>query len=245
MNRNGMGLTVFLGILFWSQIAAAQVSKKLVPDKKRALQWKPDKGQYYFSHKLVYDYRNKADKTNGTLEIGLDPVTGAMCFRKESSFGKAGSYEFILAFPDGKYIYCGTEDGKKIRITELVSRLRPDKETQSQRQEDFATYCLPTGNSREDFGWPSVEYQLSYASSEAKDKVWLTQTPFAVYPLYGFELIEGAVSLPVSFDYMHLFGPNQLITELDSEDLKLKLIRIDADPFLALTRDYKEVKIAD
>ena len=246
MERSIIILLLLCGMLVMSQELAAQTNNKPIPDKKRALQWKPDQGQFYFSHKLVYEYRNKADKTSGMLDIWLDPVTGVMCFRKESSFGKtAESYDFILAFPDGKYIYCGTDEGKKIRITEHVGGVKPDKESQSQRQEDFAAYCLPTGNIREDFGWPSTEYTQSYATSEAKDKLWLTQTPFSVYPLYGLELTEGSAGLPVSFDYIDLLGPNQLVTELDSEDMKLKLIRIDAEPFLAVTRNYKEVKIAD
>lgn len=94
-----------------------------------------------------------------------------------------------------------------------------------------------------DAGFESMEYTLSYATSENKDKLWLANMPFNVYPLYGFELIEVAASLPVSVDYMYLLGTNQLISELDSKDLTLRLTGINPDPFLAVTRNYPEVKM--
>ncbi|WP_439557521.1 hypothetical protein [Dyadobacter sp.] len=227
------------------QNAIAQAPKKIPADKQRALQWKPEKGQYYFSHSFVFDYQNKGDKTSGKLKIYLDPVTGAMCFKKESSFGEGGkAFDFVIGFPDGKFIYCGTDDnGKKIRINELVKALKPDAEAKAEQKENFTTYCIPTGNKRVDFGLPSEEYDITYATSDNKDKVWLTQTPFSVYPLYGMEFAEQAVNLPVTFDYMHLLTGNQLVTELNSKDLMLKLVSLEKDPFLAVTKGYQEVKL--
>lgn len=237
-------LSVFLLILTMS-IAQAQVSGKIVPDKKRAAQWKPQLGQYYFSHKLVFEYQ--VDKEKGQMKIGLDPVTGALCFEKDNTYGNtAESFDFILAFPDGKYIYCGADDGgKKIKIVEIVKDLKPDAEREKDRQQDFADHLKPTGNVRNDFGWPSVEYLQTYETSENKDVIWLTETPFSVSHLYGFELLEGTASLPVSMDYSFLLGPHQLVTEIKSNDTKMKLISIDADPIIVNTKNYKEVKIAD
>ena len=236
---------VIFAVLFHSAVTVAQVTKKITPDKQRALQWKPEKGQYYFSHSIVLAYDNKAERTKGEIKIYLDPVSGAMCFRKESSFGQSDApYDFIIGFPDGRYIHCGTdESGKKFRTTEKVADVKPDLETQNQQKENFATYCSPTGNKRMDAGFESMEYTLSYATSENKDKLWLANMPFNVYPLYGFELIEVAASLPVSVDYMYLLGTNQLISELDSKDLTLRLTGINPDPFLAVTRNYPEVKM--
>ncbi|TDE13414.1 hypothetical protein E0F88_20005 [Dyadobacter psychrotolerans] len=236
---------LIFAVFVQSGLAVAQVAKKLIADKQRSIQWKPEKGQYYFSHSMVLNYENKTEKTKGAIKIYLDPISGAMCFRKESSFGQSGeAYDFILAFSDGRFIHCGTdENGKKIRTTEKVTDVKPDAETQNQQKENFETYCSPTGNKRTDAGFESVEYILSYATSENKDKLWLTTVPFNVNPLYGFELIEVAASLPVSLDYLYLLGLNQLISELDSKDLKLKLTGINADPFLALTRNYQEVKM--
>jgi hypothetical protein len=233
--------------LLVTQQLYAQVAKKIPADKQRALQWKPEKGQYYFSHSLVFDYQNKADKSSGKLKVYFDPVSGAMCFRKESSFGEGGkAFDFVIGFPDGKYIYCGAdENGKKIRITELVKALKPDAEAKAEQKENFSTYCIPTGNKRVDFGFESLEYDVTYATSDTKDKIWLTQTPFSVYPLYGMEFVEGAVSLPVTFDYMHLLTSNQLVTEMNSKDLVLKLVSLDKDPFLAVTKGYQEVKVND
>lgn len=229
------------------QLVKAQVVKKIPADKQRAVQWSPAKGQYYFSHALVFDFENKTEKTKGTVKIHVDPVTGAMCFQKESSFKLgAKSFDFIIGFPDGKYIYCGVdENGKKVKITEIQEALKLDAETKAQQKEDFTTYCIPTANTRQEFGLESQEYDLGYATSDAKDKIWLAKTPFSVYPLYGFELIEGAVSLPVSFDYMHLLASDQLLMEINSKDLVLKLTSFGRDPFLAVTKGYQELKVND
>lgn len=238
-----LSMLLFVG----AQFAHSQAVKKIPADKQRALQWSPAKGQYYFSHALVFDFENKAEKTKGTVKVHVDPVTGAMCFQKETSFKLgAKSFDFIIGFPDGKYIYCGAdENGKKVKITEMQDALKPDVETRAQQKEDFTTYCIPTGTTRQEFGLESQEYDLGYASSEVKDKIWLAKTPFSVYPLYGFELIEGAVSLPVSFDYMHLLASDQLLTELNSKDLVLKLTSFGRDPFLAVTKGYQELKVND
>ncbi|MCE6990487.1 hypothetical protein [Dyadobacter sp. CY323] len=242
MKRNFFYLVLLLGLIA-PQLLLAQTAKIPV-DKQRALQWKPERGQYYFSHAFVFDYQNKADKTSGTIKVYVDPVTGAMCFKKETSFGQGGKgFDFVIGFPDGRYIFCGEESGKKVRINEVVKELKPDAETKSQQKEDFATYCIPTGNKRVDFGLESLEYDLSYATSDRKDKIWLSQTPFSIYPLYGIEFVESAVSLPVTFDYMYLLGPNQLITEIDSKDLVLKLSSFGKDPFLAVTKGYMELKL--
>jgi hypothetical protein len=224
-----------------------QAPKKIPADKQRALQWKPEKGQYYFSHSLVFDYQNKAEKTSGSIKVYLDPVSGAMCFVKASSFGDGGkSFDFIIGFPDGRYIYCGSdEQGKKVRINEVVKEFKPDADTKTQQKEDFATYCVPTVNKRVDFGLASTEYDLTYATSGSKEKIWLTRTPFSVYPLYGLEFVEGAVSLPVSFDYMNLLPSDLLLTEINSKDLTLKLTSFGKDPFTANTKGYQLLKVND
>lgn len=245
--RSYLNLVIVLTMLLPATWASAQGVKKIAVDKQRAVQWKPAIGQYYFSHSLVFDYENKADKTKGTLKIHVDPVTGAMCFRKESSFGpKGNAYDFIIGFPDGKYIYCGADEkGKKIKVTELVKEFKPDAETKTQQKEDFITYCVPTGNKRQDFELESWEYDLSYATSDTKYKLWLTKTPFSIYALYGIEFVEAAVTLPVSFDYMYLFSSDALITELNAKDAVLKLTSFGRDPFTAITKGYQEIKVND
>jgi hypothetical protein len=205
---------------------------------------KTEKSQYNFSHALTYSYENKAKKTKGEIVIYVDPVTGTMCFKRDNSFGESGkAFDFILAFQDGRYVYYGAdESGKKFKMTEKVEEVKPDTETLKQQKEDFSTYCIPTGNVRKDFGMESTEYEMTYPTSEAKDKLWLTKTPFGINPLYGFDLIDGVASLPVSFDYTYIFNNHQLLTELDSKNLVLKLKNYGPNPFLAVTRGYTEAK---
>jgi hypothetical protein len=238
---SGLILTIFLTA---GQLSFGQAAKKLPVDSKRSANWKPEKGQYYFSHALTFEYQNKEEKTKGEIVVYLDPVSGAMCFRKETSFGNSGkSYDFIIGMPDGKYIYCGIDKtGKKIRSTEIIEEVKPDAEEKAQQKEDFDTYCIPTANKRVDFGWESQEYDLNYATSETKDKIWLTRVPFNTYPLYAFELIEATASLPVSFDFTHLFDPTQLLTEMNSEEAFIKLKSVEPNSFLANINVYEAIK---
>lgn len=239
--RNSFILIILF--LFQASWLHAQAVKRIVPDKQRALQWKPEKGQYYFSHSVVMAYENKQNKTKGQIKIHLDPVTGTMCFSKGNTF-KEDQFDFIIAFQDGRYTHFGTdENGKKIKRTEKIADVKPDAETQAQQKENFTTYCTATGNKRIDFGFESIEYDLSYATSEAKDKVWITTLPFNVYPIYGFELIEVPASLPVSLDYLYLLGPNQLISDINTNDIMLKLSGINPDPYTAIVKPYQEVKL--
>jgi hypothetical protein len=233
---------VFLVLLVSGSIAMAQAPKKTAASK--AASSKTEKSQYSFSHALTYSYENKTKKTKGEIVIYVDPATGTMCFKRENSFGDTGkTFDFILAFQDGKYVYYGAdESGVKFKMTEKVEELKPDAETITQQKEDFSTYCIPTGKVRKDFNMESVEYELSYPTSDAKDKLWLTKTPFGINPLYGFDLIDGVASLPVSFDYTHIFNNHQLLTELDSKDLILKLKSYEPNPFVAVTRGYAEAK---
>jgi len=247
MKVNLLYFLLFIVSLFGQNLLFAQAAKKIPADKQRSVQWKPEKGQYYFSHSLVYDYENKAKKSKGTIRIYLDPISGAMCFLKDSSFRQKGnSFDFIIGFPNGKYTYYGVDGaGKKIRISETISEVKPDAETQLQRKEDFATYCLPTANKRSAFGLESMEYNLGYATADTKDKIWLAKTPFSAYPVYGLEFVESAVSLPVSFDYMHLLDADRLITEFDSKDTFFKLVHFGRHPYTAVTKGYQESKLND
>ena len=247
MKSNLLYFLLFLILLFSQKLLFAQPVKKIPADKQRSVQWKPEKGQYYFSHALVYEYENKAEKTKGKIRIYLDPVSGAMCFLKDSSFRqKRNAFDFIIGFPNGKYTFYGMDDaGKKIRISETVSEVKPDAETQLQQKEDFATYCLPTANKRSEFGLESIEYNLGYATSDTKDKIWLAKTPFSVYPLYGLEFVESAVNLPVSFDYMHLLDADRLITEFSSANTFFRLIQFGRAPYTAVTKGYQESKQND
>ncbi|MCE7071626.1 hypothetical protein LZG74_15005 [Dyadobacter sp. CY327] len=244
MKRFFASLLIMCCALYYGAPVFAQVAKKIPADKQRAAQWQPAKGQYYFSHSLVYDYENKADQTKGTITIYLDPVSGGMCFKKENSFGKGGKdFDFVIGFPDGKYIFCGAdENGKKMRINEAVGALKPGPDTKAQAREDFSTYWAATGNKRDDFGFESLEYNVSFATSENKDTVWLAKTPFNVYPLYGLEFVESAVAMPISFDYMHLLEPNQLVAEINSKDTILKLKSFGRDPQTVSTKGYTVFK---
>ncbi len=220
--------------------AQTKAAKKPKTDAYRNAQWKPEKGKYYFSHALIYEYTRKRDDVKGELWIFIDPVTGTMCFQRESSFGDTDDMnEAILVLPDGKMIACGkTESGKKIREMFQNRSVKPEPDEVKFQQETFQEQCKPTGNKRTEFGWESQEYVLSYLKTNESSKLWLAEVPFDVYPLYAFDEWEGDAQLPVSFSYIYLLGPRQLVTELEDQYGSLKLISYEPNPFFLDLNQY-------
>lgn len=234
---------IFMGILCLcvNQIQA-QAPKKNI-DTYRQAQWKPENGKYYFSHALIYSYVNKVDSTKGQFWIFVDPVTGTMCFQKESSFGATDDMnEVILALPNGQVIACGkNEAGKSIRKTYQNPGVVLIPEDIKFQQDNFKALCVPTSRSRKEYGWESTEYVLSYLRTSDKTRLWLAQVPFSVYPLYAFDEWGGDAQLPVPLSYTYVIGSKQLITESDDAYLNLKLISYESNPyFLDLTKYSKE-----
>ncbi len=242
------GICLFLLFLLCNAIQVqSQSVTKVVADKKRATWWKPASGQYYFSHLMVFAYENKQDQKKGQVSIYLDPSTGALCFERDKTFGSTAKfYDYILVFPDGQVISCGIDEaGKKYKVKEKVVEFKPDPFMKDQQEQDFKSFCIPTGSSQEIFGWRTLEYQLTYPKSELSEVLWLAPVPFNVFPLYGFGLLEGTASLPVSFDFIDLIGPNQLITNYISNELSIKLVDIQLHALTINTAIYKELKLAD
>lgn len=231
-----------LGLLVGFAAAQAQTkpAKKPATDAYRNAQWEPEKGKYYFSHALIYEYTRKRDDVKGELWIYIDPVTGTMCFQRESSFGATDDMnEVILALPDGKMIACGkTESGKKIREAFQNHSVKPEPDEVKFQQQTFLEQCKPTGNKRNEFGWESEEYVLSYLKTNESTKLWLAEVPFSVYPLYAFDEWEGDAQLPVSFSYIYLLGPRQLVTESDDQYGSLKLVSYEPNPFFLDLNKY-------
>ncbi|GHB76698.1 hypothetical protein [Persicitalea jodogahamensis] len=224
-------------------IAQTKPAAKPATDAYRNAQWKPEKGKYYFSHALIYEYTRKRDETKGEIWIFIDPVTGTMCFQRESSFGATDDMnELILALPNGKMIACGTtESGKKIQAAFQNSSVKPEPDEVKDQQQTFREQCKPTGNKRPEFGWESQEYVLSYLKTNESTKLWVAEVPFKVYPLYAFDEWEGDAQLPVSFSYIYLLGPNQLVTESDDQYGSLKLLSYEPNPlFLDLNQYAKQ-----
>ncbi len=220
--------------------AQSKPAHKSATDAYRNAQWKPEKGKYYFSHALIYEYTRKRDEAKGEIWVFIDPVTGTMCFQRESSFGATDDMnDVILAMPDGKMIACGTtESGKKIRSTFQNSSVKPEPDEVKDQQQTFREQCKPTGKKRPEFGWESKEFVLSYLKTNESTRLWLAEVPFNVYPLYAFDEWEGDAQLPVSFSYIYLLGPNQLVTESDDQYGTLKLLSYEPNPLFVDLNQY-------
>ena len=236
MRNTTLLLISALALLFSAGRVDAQTKptpKKTGGDAYRNAQWKPEKGKYYFSHALIYEYHNKVDSTKGEMWVFIDPVTGTMCFQRESSFGASDDMnDAILAFPNGQVIACGTtESGKKIREPFKNNSVTPGAEEMKFQREIFEEVCRPTGEVRQEYGWKSTEYVMSYIKTNERTKLWVAEVPFNVYPLYAFDEWEGDAQLPVSLSYTYVLSPKQLVTEADDQYMKLKLIAYESNPY--------------
>lgn len=223
-----------------SKKPASPTVNKPAPDAYRNAQWKPEKGKYYFSHALIYEYLNKVDSTKGELWIFIDPVTGTMCFQRESSFGASDDMnDAILAFPNGQVIACGTtESGKKVRQSFKNNSVTPGLEEVKFQREAFQEVCRPTGGTRQEFGWASTEYVMSFIKTNERTKLWLAEVPFNVYPLYAFDEWGGDAQLPASLSYTYVLSPRQLIMEADDQYATLKLIAYESNPYFLDLNQY-------
>lgn len=232
-------LIVFL--LFTAGVAHAQTkpAKKPVADAYRNKQWKPAQGKYYFSHALIYEFTNKVQGTNGELWVFIDPVTGTMCFQRESSFGATDDMnESILALPTGQVIACGTtEAGKKIRESFQNRGVKPEPDEVQYQREAFRDLVKPTGNQRQDFGWTSEEYVMSFEKTNEKTKLWLAEVSFNVYPLYAFDE-WGDAQLPVSLNYVYVLPQNKLVVESEDQYGSLKLKSYEPNPYYLDLNEY-------
>ncbi|TDB58667.1 hypothetical protein [Arundinibacter roseus] len=233
-----LGLLVFTKSTVWSQNTRVA---KTPADPQRNAQWKPDKGKYYFSHALIYEFEKKTDQTKGELWVFIDPVTGTMCFQRESSFGLTDEMnEAIVAFPSGKMIACGQDEhGKNVKTTFMNSAVTPHPDDIKFQKDNFREQCSPTGRTRKEFGWGSAEYTLSYIKTNEKTNLWLATVPFNVYPLYTFDEWEGDAQLPVALSFSYVLGPRQLITELNDPYVTLKLVAYESNPYYLDLSKYK------
>lgn len=220
--------------------AQTKSAKKPPADAYRNSQWKPAQGKYYFSHALIYEYANKVDGTNGELWIFVDPVTGTMCFQRESSFGASDDMnESILALPTGQVIACGTtKAGKKIRESFQNRAVKPEPDEVEYQRETFRDQVKPTGNRREEFGWTSEEYVLTFIKTNERTNLWLAEVPFDVYPLYAFDEWGGDAQLPVSLSYIYVLPAHKLIVESDDQYGTLKLKSYEPNPYFLDLNEY-------
>lgn len=235
-----VSLLVLVTLGFTAAAQKTAPAKKTAVDAYRNAQWKPEKGKYYFSHALIYQYTNKTDSSQGELWVFIDPVTGTMCFQRESSFAASDDMnDAIVARPNGQMIACGTtESGKKIRETFMNSSVTPEPDDVRYQRETFQKQCRPTGNIRKEFGWESQEHILTYVKTNESTVLWLAEVPFSVYPLYAFDEWEGDAQLPVSLSYTYVLGPKQLVTEADDQYMTIKLIAYESNPYFLDLNQY-------
>lgn len=87
----------------------------------------------------------------------------------------------------------------------------------------------------------SIGYKMLYQKMTGQQNVFVTENiPVNAYILYGFNLLEGDVKLPVAeYNFLNIFENNQLVTHIERDNFMLKLISYEYNPYMVDLSIYK------
>ncbi len=184
----------------------------------------------YFSHAFIYTYTNAEE--SGEFWIYHNPENGQLLYMPEDPM-----VDFVVSDTLGNYYFFG-DDGHGVKT---VDSQFVDWVADSKLYDKNASYPIsdkyvsikPTGKKKSldelsnMEGKPLVgkEYQWTFNQVSGNQSTYITEMiPINFYQVYGFNKLEGDIALPVrELDFAGIFGKNQIITYLESEDLKLEL----------------------
>ena len=214
------GILIAGGLVFLPDTILAQntVAKPTVQRKKTATGDNPKEGYLYFDHILVYEYTEGSQTRE--FWIYVNPRSGNFLFSREDTYAATDEMnDFVVAFPNGDYWFCGTTDetGKKTRLVTKTQDdipnavVQPTAEEKKTQQETFARLCRPTGHTHAAGPWTAHEYRLQSLKTAETTLFSVAAVPFAVYPLYNFNDLNADAKLPGFPRMTYVLAPNQLL----------------------------------
>lgn len=168
-----------------------------------------------FGEQLTFSYQKEGKKAE--FSVYLDRKTSTWLFTNDDSFGgSADGLDFVVAYPTGKYLVCGTEaSGKKFCQTfdsPLVRKNTPKISGKALNK----TQVFGQNN----YGWPTLIGKLySLTIGRMTQEVYLATVPFDCRPLYAYNsLLEIEHYLPafLTAHYPDHLPKNQLIVSAGS-----------------------------
>jgi hypothetical protein len=163
-----------------------------------------------FNEQLTFLYQKEGQKAE--FSVYLDRKTSTWLFTNYDSFGgTADGIEFVVAYPNGKYLVCGTDDvGQKFCQT-FDSPLARKNVAKISGKALGKTQVFGQNN----YGWPTLTGKLySLAMGRMTQEVYLATVPFDCRPLYAYNsLLEIEHYLPafLTAHYPDYLPKNQLI----------------------------------
>ncbi|WP_273216187.1 hypothetical protein [Runella zeae] len=165
-----------------------------------------------FKEQLTFQYQEGTALKE--MSVYLDRKSSTWLFTNDDSFGgRAEGLDFVVAYANGKYLVCSTDDTGYKACQELESLLA--------KKSTAKISGKPTANTqifgKNKYGWPTFkgqEYEI-YAG-RAIEKVFLTTVPFSCNPLYSYNFLIG-----IEY-YLPLFTDIDLPSYLPKNQLVLK-----------------------
>ena len=187
-----------------------------------------------FTEQLTYSYQKEGQKKE--FSVYLDRRSSTWLFTNADSFeGTADGLEFVVAYPNGKYLVGGIDDGDhKICQTFDMPLARKNTPKVSGRALG-KTQVFGKNN----YGWPTLKAQLfEINAGRMTQEVFLSTVPFDCRPLYAYNFLLGIEHyLPIfnQIDYPSYLPKNQLIVS----DGAFKLESLSPTEYFIDLRQYR------
>jgi len=198
----------------------------------------------FFSHVFIYQYRSEDEPENeGEFWIYHNPETGNLLYDPGDEM-----IDFVISSPDGNYYFFGN-DGHGIQTVthqhvDWVTHQDDDSKTYPV-SDDYVRFSKTGRKFNVDGSVDgkqilSEEYRWEFVKVQGNQTTAVTeQIPVNFYQMYGFNKIDGDVSLPVNFfDFTGIFSKEQTVTHFESDGFQMELIAYQYNPYFAEAGDY-------
>lgn len=189
-----------------------------------------------FTEQLTYSYQKEGQKKE--FSVYLDRKSSTWLFTNADSFdGVADGIEFVVAYPNGKYLVCGIDDVNQKFCQTFDAPLARKNIPKVSGKTLGKTQVFGQNN----YGWPTLKAQLYQINAgRMTQEVFLSTVPFDCRPLYAYNFLLGIEHyLPIfnQIDYPSYLPKNQLITS----DGAFKLVSLSPTEYFIDLKQYKTI----
>lgn len=209
------------------------------------LEYDPSK-TLYFSHAFIYKYTDEDELKEFWLYH--NPENGQLLYVPEDEM-----IDFVISDPDGNYYFFGNDghgnDIVDAQFVEWVANPEFYDENETYPISDQYVKLIPTGKKKVLNEYSKIdgkeiiseEYKWEFTKMKGEQSTFITNMiPINFYQVYGFNKLEGDISLPYSsLDFVGVFGKNQTITEFKSGTTKVELLSYEFNPYFVEAANYQ------
>lgn len=192
-----------------------------------------------FREQLAFEYQKEGKKAE--FSVYLDRKTSTWLFTNADSFdGIAEGLDFLIGYPNGTYLVCGTDDVSHQFCQKIDSPLA--------RKHVPKISGKATGKSQtfgqNKYGWPVLKgLGYKFTAGRAEQEAYLAAVNFNCNPLYALNfLLDLEFHLPAinQIDYPSYLPKNQLVVQ-ESGPQGFKLVSISPTEYFVDLKAYKAV----